>query len=251
MKWTTTMTATMMASTALSGSMTISMFLNSMGERITNILFGIMTGPEKIKAVQKELGGDVRQKRTLAGSIRTKMLMLKDPATATLEPLEAKRHKRAKLISLGAQYVDKPRKKAELGKITLQIRNLETLIGADEATYETLEGAYQVALASYREALAAFEYVKNHGSAILDAIEANRQAADLKEAAAEQGSVDISFMTALQSELNESSARLRSLDELEKDLDETNGFSVDAELDAMDAKVEDEALFEEFRTAKA
>lgn len=236
----------MATSTALDSKVNFKMWLDSMGSRMTKFLASSLSDEEKLAAITGEMRKDVQAKRVLARQIRAQMCAIKDPDTAALEPLEAAQMRREKLVKLGAASLDNH---AKLGQIQQEVRSVDALIASQQGTYDTLESSCKVAMDNYRMALAALESAEQNGPAMLKAIRAHKDALAMKDKAKNQKTIDASFISDLASELSAAQAELKSDDEIDHDLDGTNGSSINADLAKMDAASVSEDLMAEFRAA--
>lgn len=237
-------------SQALNSNIGVSSFVKAMLGRAKNVMASTLTDEEKLREIIDGAEKEVQEKRKLAREIGVQMRAIADPATEKLEPLEAIIEKRKKLVQLGSTMVDDPKKKSQLGQISQEMNSLANQISAQQKTYDTLEESYKVATATYKEALAALETIRQNAPAMLNAIEANKQALEMRDRARNQNGVDTSFLTKLEAELSNSQAEMHSDLEIENDLDGTNSFNIDAALEKLDAADTDEALMNEFRAAK-
>ena len=228
-----------------------SMFFKAMGGRLQGLLASALTPEEKLAQIIKELEKQVQEKRVLAREIGAQMRAIADPETKELEPLEAMQARRTKLVALGGQLVNQPDKAAQLGQISQEIKSLDAQIASQTATYQTLTESYNLAKGNYNEALTALETVRRNGPAMLKAIEVNKQAVAMRDAA-KSGSgdkVDTSFLNELEGELSQAQAELRSDGDIDNDLDASSGFNVDVALTKMDAASVDSNLMAEFQAA--
>lgn len=240
-------------SQAMDKKINFSMFFKAMGGRLQGLLASTLTPEEKLAQIVQALEKQVQEKRVLARQIGAQMRAIADPETTQLEPLEAMQARRAKLVALGGGLVNQPDKAAQLGQISQEIKSLDVQIASQTATYETLKESYDLAKANYSEALAALDTIRLNGPAMLKAIEVNKQAVAMRDAA-KSGSgdkVDTSFLKDLEGELSQSQAELRSDGDIDKDLDASSSFNVDAALAKMDAASVDSNLMAEFQAAAA
>lgn len=235
-----------MPSNAMDSRITVTMFLQSMQGRFQKLLAGTLTPQEKLAAIVRELETETQQKRVLAREIGAQMRALADPDTRELEPLEASRLRRTKLVALGGQNLGNAEM---LGQIQQEIKSLESVIGSQQATYDTLKESYDLAMANYKTALQALDNARINGPAILNAIKAHEQALQLRDKTKKQGAPDVTFMSELTAELDQTRAELRSDKEIEDDVDATKAGSLDAALAAMDAGHVDDSLMAEFQAA--
>lgn len=236
---------------ALDQKVNFAMFLKSMGGRLQGLMASTMTPEEKLAGIIKNLEGEVQEKRVLARQIKAQKSAIADSDTKELEPLEACQVRRAKLVKLGGAMVKDPAKASQLGQLQQEIKALDAQIASHQATFDTLEESYNLAKSNYQQALNALETVRNNGSAMIKAIQAQKDALEMRDKAKKQGGTDVSFMDDLTAELNSSRAELRSDDELDKDLDGTSDFNIDKALAEMDANTVDDGLMAEFQAAAA
>lgn len=252
-----------MTSNAMNSRVSLGMIIEGWGNRFKNILAGSLTPEEKLSAIVEEMGRDVAEKRVLARQIRAKMSAIADPDTATLEPLEAAKARRQKLVDLGGKLLAQSRDPQNVDRVTalqtqmkqvsIEVQSVTQLIDGQQATYDTLKESYDLAFATYQQALSAFEQARDNGPAILDAIRAHEDALKVRDQAraGAQKRADASFLTDLQKELSGAQANLRADKELENDLDATNPHSVDAMLAADEATHVEDSLMAEFEAAAA
>lgn len=231
---------------ALDSKISLPMFLQGMGKRFQTIMARALSPEEKLAAIIAEMEKDVQEKRVLARQIGAQMRALKDTDTKDLEPLEAVEARRAKLVKLGGQNLDKPEM---LGQIQQEIKSLDAMIASQQGTYDALKESYDLASANYKTALAALESTRTSGPAILKAIRAHQDALAMRDKAHDQTAVDASFMSDLTDELTATQAELRSDKAIEDDLDATKSGSLDAKLAEMDAGTVDDDLMAEFQAA--
>ncbi|MFA5124602.1 MAG: hypothetical protein WC473_02105 [Patescibacteria group bacterium] len=238
-------------SQAMDKKVNISMFFKAMGGRLQGLLASTLSPEEKLEQIIAELENQVQGKRVLARQIGAQMRTIADPETKELEPLEALRSRRAKLVALGGSLVGQPDKASQLGQISQEIKALDDQITSQQATYDTLKESYELARTNYNEALTGLNTIRQNGPAMLKAIEAHRQAVAMRDRARAQGGnkVDTSFLDELQGELTGVQAELRSDGDIDRDLDASSGFNVDAALAQMDAGDIDAGLLAEFQAA--
>lgn len=231
---------------ALDSKISLLMFLQGMGKRFQTIMARALTPEEKLAAIIAEMEKDVQEKRVLARQIGAQMRALSDPDTTDLEPLEAAKARRAKLVKLGGQNLENAER---LGQIQHEVKALDTMIASQEATYATLKESYDLASANYKTALAALDSTRSNGPAILKAIKAHQDALAMRDKAKNTDAVDASFMDDLTAELTNAQGELRSDKAIDDDLDATKSGSLDAELAKMDASNVDDSLMAEFQAA--
>lgn len=234
---------------AIDKKMDLGMFFGAMKDRFKGVLASTMTPEEKLAQIVKRLEIDVQEKHERARKLGGQMRALKDPETKELEPLEKFAVQRAKLVAKGGELVGQPDKAAQLGQLSQEIKGLDALIGSKEMTYETLKQGYDLAKANYLQAFAALEKIRENGSAMLEAIAANKEALAMRDAAQNQETVDTSFLDDLQAELTGVQAELRTDQAIDDDLDATKSFSIDATLAKMDAESVDAGIMDEFKAA--
>lgn len=232
---------------SLNNKIDIGMFISGMFDRFKGFLAAQMTAEEKLAKITEVMEKDVQGKRVLARQIGGQMRAIADPDTKDLEPLEALKVRREKLVALGGKIINDPEKKAQLGQLQQEIRAIDAQIGSQQSTYDTLKESYDLAKKTYEESLNALETVKRNGPAMIKAIQAHKQALEMKDKAADQKTIDASFLNDLTDELNASKAELRTDKAIDDDLDAMNSSSIDAELAKMDASTVDEALMAEFK----
>lgn len=235
-------------SKAMDNRITVGMWVQGMSKRFQGILAGTLSPEEKLALIVKEMEKDVQEKRVLARQIAAQMRAIKDPDTKELEPLEAAEARRTKLVKLGGANLDKPE---ILGQVQQEIKGLEALITSQSATYQTLSESYDVAMANYKQTLAALDNARNNGPAMLAAIKAHEDALKMRDRARTQEEVDASFMSDLAVELQKTQAELRSDEAIDADLDATRPGSIDTALAAMDEQTVDADLMAEFEAAAA
>jgi len=240
-----------MSSQAMDKKINFPMFFAAMGSRLQGLLASALTPEEKLAQIVAALEEQVQKKRVLARETGAQMRAIADPETAESEPLEAMQKRRKKLVALGGGLVNQPDKAAQVGQISQEVKSLDAQIAGQTATYTTLKESYDLAKASYSEALAALETVRRNGPAMLLAIEANKQAVAMRDAAKSDSGVkvDTSFLKDLESELSQAQAELRSDGDIDRDLDATSDFNVDAALAKMDTESVDAGLMAEFQAA--
>jgi predicted Zn-dependent protease len=236
---------------AMDSKINIGMFLNSMAGRFKNFLAAQLTAEEKLARIIEEVGKDVQEKRVLARQIGGQMRAISDPDTKELEPLEAMKTRRVKLVALGGKILNDPEKKAQLGQLQQEINALDAQISSQQNTYDMLAESYELAKNNYQEALNAFETIKRNGPAMIKAIKAHKAALEMRDSTSNQKKIDASFLNELTEELNNSKAELRSDKAIEADLDGMNPTSIDAELAKMDSETIDSGLMAEFQAAAA
>lgn len=236
---------------ALDKKIDLAMFLGSMFDRFKGFLAAQLTAEEKLIKIVEVMEKDVQEKRVLARQIGAQMRAIADPDTQELEPLEALKARRAKLVQLGGKYVSDATKAAQLGQLQQEIKAIDAQISSQQSTYDTLQESYELAKNTYQEALNALETVRRNGPAMIKAIEAHKAALAMKDKAADQKTIDTSFLSELTAELNASKAELRSNEAVDADLDATNPISIDAELAKIDAESIDAGLMAEFQAAAA
>lgn len=234
---------------SLDSKVTIGMFLKSMGGRFQKLLASTMTPEEKLAAITKEIEAQVQEKKVLARQIGAQMRAIFDPDTKALEPLEALKERRVKLVALGGKLVADPAQSAKLGALQQEITGLDAQIASQQTTYDTLAESYELAKANYNQALAALKQVRDNGPAVLKAIQAHKDAITLRDKAKGGKTVDVSFVDELYGELSATQAELRSDKEIDADLDATSGFNIDRELAKMDGQTVDDSLMAEFLAA--
>jgi hypothetical protein len=233
-------------STTLNKKMSWSGILSGFSDKFKDILADALSAEEKLAAIQAELEQDVAEKRRLAREVGAQMRALADPETKELEPLEALKARRAKLVALGGKHISDA---AKLAAIQTEVKSIDQAIAANQATYDTLEEAYGIAKGNYQASLDAYERVKSHAPAVLKAIAAHADAQKMRDKARDSKSVDISFMDDLTAELGQVKAAERADKSLDADLDATNSFSINAELEAVQADAVDTSLMAEFTRA--
>lgn len=234
---------------ALDSKVNFGMFLKAMGGRLQSLLASTLTPEEKLVQIIKELEKDVQGKRVLARQIKAQMSAIADPDTKELEPLEAFQARRVKLVKLGGTMVNDPSKTAQLGQLQQEIKALDVQISSQQNIYDTLKESYDLARSNYQQALSSLDMVKSNGPAMLKAIQAQKDALEMRDRAKSQDTVDVSFMNELTAEFSMASAELRSDKEIDNDLDATSSFNVDKALAAMDAESLDSGLMAEFQAA--
>ncbi len=205
-----------------------------------------LTDQQKLDLIEQKLEDQVAEMRASARTVGAQMRALADPSTNELEKLEALQARRAKLVELGGKHLGDA---AKLVAIRDEITGLDQLIAANQATYDTLKDAYGVAKGNYDAALSALEKVRGQGQAILAAIAAHRNAQEIRDAANDATSVDVSFMDDLAAELSQVKAEARADEDLDADLDASNSFNIDAALKADETTAVDAALMAEFQAA--
>ncbi len=237
-------------SKVLNEKVTIGGFLAAMGDRFQGLLATTMSPQEKLVQIGAGIDEQVQGFRVQVRQIGGAMRAIADPDTEALEPLEALKMRREKLVRLGGRLVKHPEKnKVQLGQLQQEIKGLEAQITAQQATYDTLVESYEIAMANYRHALDAQKQVRENAPAMLKAIKAHKDAVAIRERTKSGKSIDVSFMDELQGELRQVQAENRADADLERDLDATNSFNIDAALAAMDAEESDTELMAEFRAA--
>ena len=240
-----------MAITAFDNKMNIRMFVETMGDRFKSFLASKMTPEEKLNKIIEAMEKDVQEKRVLARQIGAQMRAIADPDTVTAEPLEAMIAARKKRIVFGAGIMDNPKKKAQFGQVQQEIKSLDARIKSQQGTYDTLVESHALAKASYHEAFNALETIRLNGPAMIKAIQAQKNAVEMRDKAAGQKKIDTSFLGELEAELNNSRAELREDKAIDDDLDAMNESSIDDALAKMDAESVDDSLMAEFRAAAA
>lgn len=205
-----------------------------------------LSDQQKLALIQDKLEAQVAEKRTLARTVGAQMRALADPSTTDLEKLEALQTRRAKLVELGGRHLGDA---AKLAAIQDEIHGLDQLIAANQATYNTLKEAYDVAKSNYDQALKALEQVRGQGQAILAALAAHKDAQKMRDDARDTESVDVSFMDDLTAELNQVKAEARADKDLDADLDASNSFNIDTALKADESASVDAGLMAEFEAA--
>ncbi|MFA6228253.1 MAG: hypothetical protein WC668_03640 [Patescibacteria group bacterium] len=240
-------------SQAMDKKVNIGMFFKAMGSRLQGLLASALSPEEKLTQIIAELEKQVQEKRILARQIGAQMRAIADPETKELEPLEALQVRRIKLVGLGGSLVDQPDKTAQLGQVSQEVKSLDDAIASQKVTYGTLEESYKLARANYNEALSGLNTIRQNGPAMLKAIEAHKQAVAMRDRARAQGGakVDTAFLGELQGELVAAQAEFRSDGDIDRDLDASSGFNVDAALAQLDAQDIDAGLMAEFQAAKA
>ena len=233
-------------STTLNEKLSWTGIINGFAGKFKDILAGALSPEEKLVAIQAELEQDVAVKRKLAREVGAQMRALADPETKDLEPLEALKARRAKLVGLGGQSLGNASK---LAAIQTEIKSLDQAIEANQVTYDMLEETYGIAKGNYQAVLDAHERVKSHAPAILKSIAAYGDAQDMRDKARDSKSVDISFMEDLANELGQVKASERADKALDDDLDATNAFSINAELEAAQSDTVESSLMAEFQKA--
>lgn len=244
-------------STTLDKKMGWKEILNGAVAELKDALASAIPDDQKLAQIEQKLEEDVAAKRQLAREIGGQMRAIADPETKELEPLEALKARRQKLVDLAATLIDPatgmPKRGAapKLKAIQDEIKGLDKLIGAQQVTYDTLREGYDIAKGSYQDALDALERVRSQGKAVLRTIAAHRQAQEMRDQARSSKSVDVSFMDDLTGELSQVRAEARSDEALDADLDAMNSFNIDAALKADEDAEVDAALMAEFRAAAA
>lgn len=237
---------------ALDEKINTGMFLEGLFKRFRVFLVAqLLTDEQKLAKIIEVMEKDVQKKRVLARQIGAQMRAIADPDTQELEPLEALKARREKLVQLGGKNVNDPAKAAQLGQLQQEIKAIDAQIASQQATYDMQSESNALAKKNYQEALNALETVKRNGPAMIKAIQAHKQALADKDKAADQEKIDTSFLNDLTDELNASKAELRSDEAIDADLDATNPSSIDAELAKMDAETIDAGLMAEFQAAAA
>lgn len=234
---------------SLDSKVNFKMFFEAMGGRLKQLLASTMTPEEKLAAIVKQLEVQVQEQRVLARQIGAQMRAIADSQTEALEPLEALKARRAKLVALGGTLVNQPSKKAQLGQVSQEVQALDAQIASQQATYDTLEQSYELAKGNYQKALAALETVRNNGPAMLKAIQAHKQALAMRDKAQSSEEVDTSFLNELQGELAGVQAELHADQEIDDDLDAGSSFNVDSALAKMDEAAVSDSLMAEFQAA--
>jgi hypothetical protein len=178
------------------------------------------------------------------------MTALMDPEDKAVQPLEALIAKRAKLVQLAAD-AENQGDAATVGQARQSIKGLQRLLDSQQKTYDTLKAAYEVAFANYKTAMNALENARTNGPAMLNAIQAHKDALAMGDKARKTNQIDASFMDDLAKELGQAQNELRSDQVIENDLRADKAGSIDAKLAAMDAEVEEDDLMAEIREAAA
>ncbi|MFA6383279.1 MAG: hypothetical protein WCX17_02555 [Parcubacteria group bacterium] len=225
------------------------MFMKAMMGRFKSILAGVLDPEEKLEQIIQVLEREVQGKRVLAREIGGQMRAIADPDTKELEPLEALKARRAKLVKLGGTMIDDVAKATQLGQIQQEIKSIDALVASQQATYDTLAESYTLAKGNYQEAFSALETVRRNGPAMLKAIQAHKDALAQRDKARDEESIDTSFLADLTAELSKTKAELRSDTEIERDLDASDTHVIDRALAEMDKATVDEGLMAEFRAA--
>lgn len=235
---------------SLDSRITVGDFVQGLRGKFQKLLASSMSAEDKLAAIIRTMTAEVQEKRVLAREIGAKMRAISDPDTATLEPLDAAKARREKLIALGAKHVD-DKDKSRLGQISQEVKAVDALIESQQATYDTLKESYDLAFGNYQTALSALESARSNGPAMIAAIRAHQQALEVRDRANAQSaqSVDVTFMNDLAQELSQNQAKLRSDKDLDQDLDATKKGSVDKELARLDAQSIDAGLMAEFEAA--
>jgi len=255
-----------MSAKSLDKRINLTDFLSSMRDRFQQILASTLTDEEKLDRILAAMENDVLKKRILARKIGAQMRALKDPETAQMESLEALETRRETLVRLGGkilsekEFAEKAGKtheaiklQAQLVQVSDEVKGLdEGLLGSQRATYEMLSESYAIAFENLKQSEAAWKAARDSAPAMLKAIEAHRQALEMRDEArtVSQKKADTRFLKDLKVELGAARAELRSDKAIEADLDATKEPDVNDLLVQYDmvAKV-DSAIMAEFSAA--
>jgi hypothetical protein len=234
-------------STVLDSKVTAGMFVSNLFSKFQGILAGTMSTEDKLAAITKKKAEEVQQLRVQAREAGALMRALADPDTKELEPLEARKARKAKLIQLGGQNIGND---AKLGQIAQEVKALDAQIASDESTYAMNKETYDLAMQNYQKALADYETLKNNGPAIINSMKAYEQAVKQRDSLKNPSSTDVSgIMDQLTGELQHKQAQLRSDKAIDNDLDASHPSTIDSELAAMDAKSIDADIMAQFQAA--
>ena len=246
-----------MSMTVLDRRLSFKMFVKGIGQRLQDILGKSMPPDQKLMLILDEMAKDVQGKRKTAREIRARMVALSDVDTEQLEPMERLQVRRKKLIEVGKVVLQQKEAstepsqtttlEAQLGQLTQEVKSVSTQLSSLEATYATLKESYEVALSSYKVALAAYERAKENGPTLLLALKAHQDALQMRDQARKPtASINASFLTELEGELEQAEHQLKSDQELDKELDATNS-SVHPLMAQADRQEVDTAILQEFR----
>ena len=237
-----------MSSSTLNQKLSVTDIMSGVFASAKNLFANTLSDQQKLDLIEQKLEIQVAEKRALARTVGAQMRALADPTTTDLEKLEALQARRAKLVELGGKNLNDP---AKLVAIQDEMKGLDQLIAANQATYDTLKEAYAVAKANYETSLSALEKVRGQGQAILAAIGAHKDAQKMRDDARDTTSVDVSFMDDLMGELGQVKAEARADKDLDADLDASKSYNIDAALKADESASVDSGLMAEFQAAAA
>lgn len=226
--------------------------MNSLRKKIAKAL---MTDEQMIAALQADTETEARRIRQETRATGAQMRALADPDTKQLEPLEALRARKARMLSMAAGWekerqaleskaaeaeaagnTDEAAKlhqqagalKQQIAQGALEIQALQNgELGVNENTYGTLKDAYELQMKNLAAAEQAVRVARLQAPAMLQALKANKTAKAIADKARYQSTgPDLWYVNDLQKEMETAAAERRADDQIDRDLDATQPVSV-------------------------